>query len=614
MKFTFCSFIGLIFSLALALPTQGQSVLADPLLYVDSAYSLAMSGHLQEAVALNYEALEAVPEDSASTRCEFYSCLLYCYHRLGDYEQALRYGEMCLLYDEEHGTKADLSASLGNLAGVYSSAGKQDVAIEYLRRSIDIETALIASDSTHTAVSLAIRKAMLGEVLVAKAKEVTSQSSNGKKDASVGLDADDVTMLAEALRLTEEALQIDRQLGRRTQEGIRLAQLANIYDAMGQKERAKECNREALDIARETGNRPSELIVLLQDNQLLEAAALAHELGMRKQEYEACDRLYRQDQAAGRSADALAWLEKARVLHEQLQNEETQRQLTIAQVRYDSFRKEQQLKAQQRAIQEERLRTRVLFVVSLLSLIIVLLLVLLLVQLHRRKRMVEEAATYKERQYTILTHDLTNPMVAQQQVLRMLYRDFSNYTPQQVQAFTGQLLAGSDSQLSLLRNLGEIAQLEQGKRTMQPTRLDLCALITDVIVLMRSTADLKEVTISLKAERMLVTADREALRTILRNILSNAIKFSPKGGVVEVGTKAPNSFYVHNDGEYVPKEQIDEIMHAKTRVESRVGTNGESGTGVGLLLCRELVALNHGTLQILSAPNEGVTMVINVPI
>ena len=156
-------------------------------------------------------------------------------------------------------------------------------------------------------------------------------------------------------------------------------------------------------------------------------------------------------------------------------------------------------------------------------------------------------------------------------------------------------------------------QLEQGKRTMQPTRLDLGSLITDSIVLMRSIADLKDVTINLKSERMLVTADREALRTILRNIISNAIKFSPKGGVVEVGTKAPSSFYVHNDGEYLPQEKIDEIMHAKTRVESRVGTSGESGTGVGLLLCRELVALNHGTMQILSAPNEGVTMVVNVP-
>jgi len=393
---------------------------------------------------------------------------------------------------------------------------------------------------------------------------------------------------------------------------MRLAQLANIYDALGQKARAKENNQQALDIARETGNRPSELIVLLQDNQLQEAVTLAHELGMRKQEYEACDRLYRQAQAAGQSAEALAWLEKARVLHEQLQSEETERQLTIAQVRYDSFRKEQQLEAQQRTIQEERLRTRVLLVVSLLSIIIVLLLILLLLQLRRRKRAIEEAATYKERQYSILTHDLTNPMVAQQQVLRMLYRDFSLYTPQQVHALTGQLLAGSDSQLSLLRNLGEIAQLEQGKRTMQPTRLDLSSLIADTVALMRSTADLKDVTINLKVERTLVTTDREAIRTILRNILSNAIKFSPKGGVVEVGMKAPDSFYVHNDGEHIPQEQIDEIMHAKVRVTSHVGTNGESGTGLGLLLCRELVALNRGTLEILSAPHEGVTMVIRM--
>ena len=104
----------------------------------------------------------------------------------------------------------------------------------------------------------------------------------------------------------------------------------------------------------------------------------------------------------------------------------------------------------------------------------------------------------------------------------------------------------------------------------------------------------------------------EALRTILRNILSNAIKFAPKGGVVEVGTKAPSSFYVHNDGEYLPPEQINEIIHAKSRVTSHIGTNGESGTGIGLLLCRELVALNHGTMQIISAPHEGVTMVIEM--
>ena len=335
---------------------------------------------------------------------------------------------------------------------------------------------------------------------------------------------------------------------------------------------------------------------------------------MKKQEYEASDMLYRQAKEAGRPAEALTWLERVRVIHDQIQSEETQRQLTIAQVRYDSIRKEQQLQAQQRTIETAQQRARVLLLASLLSIIIVVLLVIVLFLLRRRKRAIEEAANYKERQYAILTHDLTNPMVAQQQVLRMLFRDYAMYTPEQVHALTGQLLAGSDSQLALLRNLGEIAQLEQGKRTMQPTRLDLNSLITDTVNLIRSTADMKDVTIAVKAERTLVMADREAIRTVLRNILSNAIKFAPKGSTVEVGTTAPNAFYVHNDGDHIPAEQIDEIMHAKTRVISHTGTNGESGTGIGLLLSRELIALNKGEMSILSAPNEGVTFIIKLTV
>lgn len=566
---------------------------------LDSAYYEAMAGRMQQAVAINLDGLQLVPDDSVALRCEFYSCLLYCYHRLGDYEQALHYGELCLEYDSQYGTQEDLSASLGNLAGVYSSAGKHDVAIEYLHQAIEIEEQLLQSDPDHTPKSLAIRKAMLGEVLVAKSKSVP--------------EVEQVSMLSEALQLTDEALQIERQLGRRPQEGMRLAQLANIYASLGQQARAKEHNRQALAIARETNNKASELIILLQDGQLQEAVELAKELGMKKQEFEACDQLYQHYAKNHQYTEALAWLERARVLHEQMINEETQRQLTIAQVRYDTFRKEQQLEEQQHTIETEQQRARILRLASILSILIMALLLLLVLSLRRRKRAIQEAANYKQRQYTILTHDLTNPMVAQQQVLRMLYRDYAQYSPEQTHALVGQLLAGSESQLALLRNLGEIAQLEQGKRTMQATRLDLNSLIIDTVNLMRSTADLKQVTIRVKAERTLVMSDREALRTVLRNILSNAIKFAPKGGVVEVGTTAPDSFYVHNDGEHIPENQIYEIMHAKARVVSHTGTNGESGTGIGLLLCRELIALNHGTMQIISAPHEGVTFKIQLP-
>jgi len=272
---------------------------------VDSAYALAMAGDVQRAVAINNDALSSVPEDSMDIRCEFYSCLLYCYHRLGEYQEALRYGELCLQYDEQSGTPEDLSASLGNLAGIYSSAGRQDVAEDYLRRSIRIEEQLLLADTAYLPKSLAIRQAMLGEVLLAKSKELE--------------DVDKVAMLSEALRLTNEALVIDRRLGRRVQEGMRLAQTGHIYEALGQQKRAREYTEEALDIARETGNKMTEVLCLLQLGQYEEAAQRAHECGFKKQEYEACDKLYLQAKNAGKSAEALRWLEQTRTLYTALQ-------------------------------------------------------------------------------------------------------------------------------------------------------------------------------------------------------------------------------------------------------------------------------------------------------
>ncbi len=94
--------------------------------------------------------------------------------------------------------------------------------------------------------------------------------------------------------------------------------------------------------------------------------------------------------------------------------------------------------------------------------------------------------------------------------------------------------------------------------------------------------------------------------------MANALKFAPKGSVVEVGTIAPNTLFVHNSGEPVSPEQIDEIMHATTRVVSHTGTNGESGTGIGLLLCRELIRLNNGTLTIDSSPEKGTTVRVTI--
>ena len=565
---------------------------------VDSAYAQAMNGNFSQALLINNEGLQAVPEDSAALRCEFYSCLLYCYHRLGDYEQALKYGELCLEYDEQQADTVNLSASLGNLAGIYSSAGQHEVAIDYLERAIAMEQSLLRTDSAHTPKSLAVRKAMLGEVLLAKAKSLPA--------------AEQTPLLQRALSLTQEALTIDCDLGRRLQEGMRRAQLGNIYAALGQQSRAREYSEQALAIARETDNIMTEVLCLLQLERYAEAAELAHEKGLLKQEYEACDRLYAHAKSARQPAEALAWLERARALRERLQSEEAQRQLTIAQVRYDSYRKERQLAEQEEELQRKRAREKFLISFSILSVIVLLLLVALALLLRKNKREIEKSAEDKKRQYGILSHDLRNPVMAQQHLLRQLYTDYAAFTPQQAHTLIGQLLAGSDSQLALLRNLQEMVQLDRQARVFNPAQLDLAALMKETLTDVQSAAMLKHITVVLQAERMLVTADRDVLRTVLRNLLSNAVKFSPQGSTVEVGTIAPDAFYVRDHGVGISPEKQQQILTASRQVQPSSGTDGESGTGYGLLLCRELLRRNGCSMEITSVVGQGTTFTCRI--
>ena len=552
-----------------------------------------MHGRIPEAIRINEVGLTLVPADSLELQCEFYSCLLYCYHRLGDYEKALYYGELCLSYDESQGDPANISVSLGNLAGIYSSAGKHDVAIRYLNRAIDIEEELVKNDASHTKKSLAVRKAMLGEVLVAKAITL------GEEDRR--------PLLLQALELTNEAYLIDKQLDRKAQMGMRLSQLGNIYQQLGDEDEARRCNEEALAIAHETNNRATEVITLLQLGRYREAADLAKTLGMKRQEMQACSNLAQEAKNKGDYEEATRYLERFSELRDIIQTEDSERQLTMWEVRYETQQKEQQLLMQAQTIKAQRQRLVWLIVITIFT---VLVIVLLAMQI----RIQLQLAKTKSRNYTILTHDLKNPMVAQQQMLRLFYNNYENYSHDEIQMNIGRLLSSSDEQLDLLYNLQQIALLENGKKKIVPVRIDLSSIINDVVANIRSYADLKHVSFTLSVRRCLVMADRDTLRTVVRNILSNAVKFSYDGGIVEIGITDDNEgLYVRDHGVGMSDERVHELMTAKHAVTSQTGTKGEGGTGIGMLLCRELIHRNKGTMQVESEPNKGTTFTVILP-
>jgi len=578
----------------LLITASGKAQTGDELLQlVDSAYSEAMSGRIPEAIRINEDGLALVPADSLELQCEFYSCLLYCYHRLGDYEKALYYGELCLSYDEAQGDPANISVSLGNLAGIYSSAGKHDVAIRYLNRAIDIEEELVKNDASHTKKSLAVRKAMLGEVLVAKAITL------GEEDRR--------PLLLQALELTNEAYLIDKQLDRKAQMGMRLSQLGNIYQQLGDEDEARRCNEEALAIAHETNNRATEVITLLQLGRYREAADLAKTLGMKRQEMQACSNLAQEAKNKGDYEEATRYLERFSELRDIIQTEDSERQLTMWEVRYETQQKEQQLLMQAQTIKAQRQRLVWLIVITIFT---VLVIVLLAMQI----RIQLQLAKTKSRNYTILTHDLKNPMVAQQQMLRLFYNNYENYSHDEIQMNIGRLLSSSDEQLDLLYNLQQMALLENGKKKIVPVRIDLSSIVNDVVANIRSYADLKHVSFTLSVRRCLVMADRDTLRTVVRNILSNAVKFSYDGGIVEIGITDDNEgLYVRDHGVGMSDERVHELMTAKHAVTSQTGTKGEGGTGIGMLLCRELVHRNKGIMKVKSEPLKGTTFTVILP-
>lgn len=573
---------------------SGKAQTGDELMQlVDSAYAEAMHGRIPEAIRINEVGLTLVPADSLELQCEFYSCLLYCYHRLGDYEKALYYGELCLSYDEAQGDPANISVSLGNLAGIYSSAGKHDVAIRYLNRAIDIEEELVKNDASHTKKSLAVRKAMLGEVLVAKAITL------GEEDRR--------PLLLQALELTNEAYLIDKQSDRKAQMGMRLSQLGNIYQQLGDEYEARRCNEEALAIAHETNNRATEVITLLQLGRYREAADLAKTLGMKRQEMQACSNLAQEAKNKGDYEEATRYLERFSELRDIIQTEDSERQLTMWEVRYETQQKEQQLLMQAQTIKAQRQRLVWLIVITIFT---VLVIVLLAMQI----RIQLQLAKTKSRNYTILTHDLKNPMVAQQQMLRLFYNNYENYSHDEIQMNIGRLLSSSDEQLDLLYNLQQMALLENGKKKIVPVRIDLSSIVNDVVANIRSYADLKHVSFTLSVRRCLVMADRDTLRTVVRNILSNAVKFSYDGGIVEIGITDDNEgLYVRDHGVGMSDERVHELMTAKHAVTSQTGTKGEGGTGIGMLLCRELVHRNKGIMKVKSEPLKGTTFTVILP-
>lgn len=255
----------------------------------------------------------------------------------------------------------------------------------------------------------------------------------------------------------------------------------------------------------------------------------------------------------------------------------------------------------------------------------VLLLLVLVALLIIQKRYLKINAEVKElrrlnatknRFFSIMSHDLKSPFNSLMGFTEMLTLHAESMDTSQVINYS-QIVHQTTRRLYLLvENLLHWSRAQLGTTQYKPERLDLNALTENIVNLLRLNAQEKDIVISFKLESGLTAfGDTDLYGTVVRNLISNSIKFSPVGSVVYVAGKpagADIEIMISDTGVGMSKGQIDNLFQLGQPV-STPGTLNEKGTGLGLLLCKEFIEINKGTFWIKSHPGKGTQARFTLP-
>ena len=228
---------------------------------------------------------------------------------------------------------------------------------------------------------------------------------------------------------------------------------------------------------------------------------------------------------------------------------------------------------------------------------------------HRRNLALVETNATKDKFFSIISHDLKNPAIAQRDAIRTLFDHAVQWDAATLREYYSKLLRSADNHVELLFNLLGWAQLQTKRMTCQPEPFNIEQELRFELTLASKMAEDKDISLITEIPPdTIVTADAGMIVTVVRNLLTNAVKFTPAGGTVTLSVIAPlNGKFtvsVSDTGVGMSDEERQNIFQLD-RPHTCRGTSGETGTGLGLIVCRELLEKHGTTLQIESAKGKG---------
>ena len=235
----------------------------------------------------------------------------------------------------------------------------------------------------------------------------------------------------------------------------------------------------------------------------------------------------------------------------------------------------------------------------------------------RQNEELKRTISNRDKMYSVIAHDLRSPMASIRMVLNLAVNVVSkDIVGEEIFGLLDKANRESEETHDLLDNLLKWTKSQTGRLSVVYQELDLDDIVPGVVDIFRMIAEMKKIELKYipADEKLIVHADNDMIKTIIRNFLSNAVKFTPEGKSVEVFYKREGDFArisVRDHGVGIEPDRVEAIFHTG---ETTYGTGGEEGSGLGLQLCQDFARKNGGDARVESTLGEGSTFSFTIPL
>ncbi len=280
-------------------------------------------------------------------------------------------------------------------------------------------------------------------------------------------------------------------------------------------------------------------------------------------------------------------------------------------------------------IQQQKIKTKNILLVSFIAGIILLAFVIVLlfrknalktslnealrrknVEIDKKNKSLEQLNATKDTFFRIIAHDLKGPLGVMISFTDLLKENLQDFNNEEILEFIKKLHNTSTEGFKLLENLLDWARSQSGKLVYEPKSMNLSSVIEENILLVAHNAREKKININNNISKDAVAfADKNMTSTIMRNLLSNAVKFTPENGSVNINaTSGENNINicVTDTGVGINAEDMDKLFLIEKKHHTK-GTLNEKGSGIGLILCKEMVEKQGGSISCESTEGKGTT-------